>query len=379
MLGAAGALSTLAVTAVVFAFARGIVMPPRRRDEDVRIVAIDRRAGTITLSEHPESSIPGRYGLWLAGDSGHAKVGEIISRAPGHVARRLIGVDTGAPQAGMRCRFSGMFYRSPAELGVDFSEVIIRTTVGDAPGWLVPARPSGEAAGSWVIQVHGRGVNRAEGIRAIPVFQDAGYTSLLISYRNDGVAPPSEDGRYGLGDVEWLDVEAAMRFAIDHGATRIVLMGWSMGGATVLQAATRSQLASAVSGIVLDCPVVDWVQVLNHQAGTRRIPRLVRTIVFEALTRPWGRPITGLRAPIDLRRLDFVSRASELNVPILLLHSTGDQYVPSSASLELALARPDIVTFPEIRVAGHTRIWNYDSEMWETHIRNWLDARAREA
>lgn len=378
-IGLVGAAGAVAAAVIVVAFARGIVLPRRRPDEVIRIRGIDRGAATITLSEHPESVIPGRYGLWFAGDTGHAKVGEILSRRPGSVTRSLIAVDAGTPRVGMRCRISGMFYLTPEELGVDYSEVLIPTALGDAPAWLVPARAADVAAGRWVVQVHGRGVTRSEGIRAVPVFREAGYTSLLISYRNDGVAPPSVDGRYGLGDVEWRDVEAAMRFALDHGATDIVLMGWSMGGATVLQAVTRSPLASAVRGIVLDCPVVDWVDVLDHQAGTRRIPRLVRAIVLRALASSWGRPVTGLRVPIDLRRLDFVRRAGELRVPILLLHSSGDQYVPRAASAALALARPDIVTFPEITVAGHTRIWNYDSRRWAAHIRAWLEALGREA
>ena len=66
-------------------------------------------------------------------------------------------------------------------------------------------------------------MTRQETLRAVPVFRDAGYTTLLVSYRNDGDAPRSDDHRYALGDTEWLDVEAAMRYALDHGARNIVL------------------------------------------------------------------------------------------------------------------------------------------------------------
>src|SRR5690606_37187059 len=99
----------------------------------------------------------------------------------------------------------------------------------------------------------------------VPVFHRAGYTSLLISYRNDGDAPSSADHRYGLGDTEWRDVESAIRFALDSGARDVVLMGWSMGGATVLQTLTRSTFATAIRGVVLDSPVVDWVTTLQYQ------------------------------------------------------------------------------------------------------------------
>lgn len=366
---AAGAASVAGVTLLV---ARRVVTPPSRATQDIRVIAVDSDGGTITLTEHPESVVDGRYGLWFDRDAGYAKIGRIISRVPGRVTRHLVAIEEGMPTPGARCRISGWYYRDPAELGLAHHEVVIDTTLGPAPAWRIdPATPGAR----WVIQVHGRAVDRREAIRAIPVFRDAGYTSLLISYRNDGVAPPSADGLYALGDIEWLDVEAAMRHAIDHGAREIVLMGWSMGGATVLQAVSRSRLSHFVTGIVLESPVVDWITALDHQAGMLRIPRFITTTVYRILTRPWGRLVTGQATPIDLRRLDFVERAVELRRPILVLHSSGDRFVPNSASRALAEARPDIVTFPEVTHAGHTRVWNLDQARWDDLIGGWLSAQ----
>ncbi len=375
-------LSAIGLGAAAVAFmgvasfvARLVVTPPRRATEDMRILDHDADRGTITLTRTPDSVIDGRYGLWFDRDSGYAKVGAVMDVSANRVVRELHAVEEGTPRRGARCRLSGWYYRDPGELGVPFDEVDVSTTIGAAPAWRVPAH---DDRGRWVIQVHGRAVDRREVIRAVPVFRDAGYTSLLVSYRNDGLAPRSDDGLYALGDIEWLDVEAAIRFAVDNGAKQIILMGWSMGGATVLQAVSRSRLAHFVSGIVLESPVVDWVTALDHQAGTRRIPRVVTAAVYRLLTRPWGRVVTGQAAPIDLRRLDFVTRAMELRLPMLILHSDDDRFVPNSASRALARARPDIVTFPEITGAGHTRVWNVDPERWTRVIREWLDARVSE-
>jgi alpha-beta hydrolase superfamily lysophospholipase len=376
--GVTGLAGAVAAAVVVVAFARAIVVPSRGSLSAVRILQANTGAGTITLSAHPEAVVPGRYGLRFARDSGHLKLGAILQRTAGKVTRELVAIDTGSPREGMRGRISGIYYLSPAELDVEFSEVYIPTPVGPAPAWLVPpAETAGTHGDSWVIHVHGRGVDRAEGLRAVPVFREAGHTSLLISYRNDGVAPPSDDGRYGLGDVEWLDVEAAIRFAIDRGASDVILMGWSMGGATVLQAVTRSRLAHFVRGLILESPVIDWVDVLTHQARIRKIPRMARSVIIGSLGNRWGRPVTGLRTPIDLRRLDFVRRAPELAVPILILHSSDDDYVPRSASVALALSRPDLVTMPGVSIAGHARLWNYESEAWNSHIGSWLEAQTR--
>jgi pimeloyl-ACP methyl ester carboxylesterase len=362
----AGLVAAFAASITVF-FARTVVTPPRRRPEDVRILGHNDH--TITLSATLDSLTPGEYSLWFREDRGHARVGEILSFSPETVTRRLLGVDFGQLDGARAGRFSGWFYLSPGELGVPWEDVEVQTELGPAPAWLVPSETAGDR---WVIQVHGRAVRRQEALRAIPVFREAGYTSLLISYRNDGDAPRSADHRYALGDAEWRDVESAMEFALERGASEIVLMGWSMGGATVLQALTRSPLASHVRGVVLDSPVVDWVTALHYQGRANRLPAPIRLGVLRLLSSAWARGITGLKDPIDLDRLDLVARARELTVPILLLHSEDDGFVPATASEALAWARPDIVTFEHFRTARHTKLWNYDRVRWEAAIRGWL-------
>ncbi|MCU1545207.1 MAG: alpha/beta hydrolase [Homoserinimonas sp.] len=357
---------------ITFRVANLVITPPRVRREDVRVVSVDRKAGTITLSDHVDAIVPGRYSVIFASDTGHATVGDIVRQGDGTVTRRLLSEDSGRVQAGIRVRISGWFYRTPHDLGLAYEEVYVRTSLGPAAAWLVEPQTR---SGRWVIQVHGRAVDRTETLRALPVFRASGYTSLLISYRNDGVAPRSDDGRYALGDVEWLDAEAAIEYAINHGATDIILMGWSMGGAIVMQAATRTRYAYAVRGIVLDSPVVDWVTVLHHQARAMRIPGFIRQAALAAISRPWGRVLTRQSTSIDLPRLDFVRRGSELGLPILLMHSDGDTFVPSAASKALAQQRPDIVTFESFAGAGHTRLWNYDPARWNGAISLWLLAQ----
>ncbi|MCU1423790.1 MAG: hypothetical protein JWM51_81, partial [Microbacteriaceae bacterium] len=155
-------------------------------------------------------------------------------------------------------------------------------------------------------------------------------------------------------------------------ATDIVLMGWSMGGAIVLQAATRSAYASVVRGIVLDSPVLDWASVLGFQGSEMRLPPAASHAVLAVIGNTWGRRLTGQSESIDLARLDFVSRAGELSSPVLLMHSDDDGYVPSGPSHQLAAARPDIVSFETFQVARHTRLWNYDAARWNLAITTWL-------
>lgn len=366
---ASAVVSTGAILSLVMA--RTVVTPPRSRPEDIVVLDVDDAEGTVTLSPSLDAVVPGRYGLWFSKDTGHARLGEIVRRSPRSVTRRVLGVDFGELALATRGRFSGWFYLSPRDLGYPFEDVDVVTPLGPAPAWLIPAATT---TGRWVIQVHGRAVNRAETLRAVPVFRDAGYTSLLMSYRNDGDAPASGDGRYALGDAEWTDVESAIRFALDRGAREVVLMGWSMGGATVLQAATRSSFAGVVRGLVLDSPVVSWAATLKFQARLLHLPGFIGSAAFAVMGWSWGRPVTGQDTPIDRGRLDLVRNAAMLTLPVLLLHSDDDGYVPSAASHALAAARPDIVAMETFSVARHTKLWNYDPERWNRTIAQWLAA-----
>lgn len=354
--------------------ARTVITPVRRRPQNQIIRSFDEDAGTVTLRATADSSMPGRFGLWWGGDTCFAKVGGLIERGAGSVTRELERVEFGELRPG-RARISGYYYLEPEELGLPVTSVEIATDLGEAPAWVFPAAEDGDDA-RWVIQVHGWGASRQEGLRAVRVFHDAGFTCLLASYRNDGDAPESADRRYGLGGTEWRDIEAAIDYAVEHGARSIVLMGWSMGGAVVLQTITRAGEDSLahVTGIVLESPVIDWIDTLEYQGNLLRLPDVVTRAAMRLIEAEWSGPITGQGAPIDLRSMDFVARASELRLPMLILHSDDDGFVPSTGSRALAEARSDIVTLVSFDVALHTKLWNYDEAKWTGSIAAWLAA-----
>ncbi|MGO4782455.1 alpha/beta hydrolase family protein [Cryobacterium sp. W22_MBD10_FK3] len=367
---AVAAAAMVAVGVLAGVMARRIVTPPTRRSDDTRVFDVDLAGGTITLNATADAVLPGEYSFWFAADSGHARLGGIEARTTKTVTRRILSVDFGDIAAATTGRLGGYSFLGPWDLGLEFSNVTVPTELGPAPAWLIPAA---EPCGRWVIQVHGRGVRRQETLRAVPVFHRAGYSCLLVSYRNDGDAPPSADGRFGLGDTEWRDVEAAIDFAVRNGATQIVLMGWSMGGAIALQAATRASHDGRLTGIVLESPVIDWADVVAYQALTLRLPQVVVRGALVVMGRHWGRAVTGLHLPIDFPRLNFVNRADDLSLPILILHSDDDGYVPSAPSRRLAERRPDIVTLVPFAVARHTKLWNYDPTAWNAAILGWLE------
>lgn len=387
-----GAPAAIKTTAVALAGALGLslamlgtvsmrvarrVVTPAGRVPDIGLRAVDVAAQTITLSRTPDTELPGRYGLFTTGTQSYVKVGAVLSLDDETVKRKLLTEISPDDRLAFEAAFSGWYYSEPGELHLPYTGELVGSPLGPCPAWFFPAETDdGAPSDTWVIQIHGRGTTRAEALRAVPVFRDAGISSLLVSYRNDGEAPRSRSGTYMLGATEWRDVDAAIGAARRRGARRIFLMGWSMGGAIALQLALNSAHRDLIAGIVLESPAIDWRIVLDYQAQLLRIPGPVASTAVRALDSEWGARMLGMNAPIPFESLDVVARAQELRHPILVLHSDDDGFVPADASYALAEARPDLVELEIFQVARHTKLWNYDPERWTRVIRSWLDRHA---
>lgn len=371
--GAGGVLTATALGSVGVAsyFAHRVITPERDQPDDTTIR--DVGSSTVTLDADEQTTSPGRYGLWLQRGKGHVRIGEVLSTdaAAGTVTRDVLGVDKGTLATG-RGRWSSYYFAGDpsSALGLASEEVLIDGDLGGMPAWLVPG--SGGTSGAWAVLVHGRGAQRDECLRALPVLHDLGITALVIGYRNDVDAPGSHDGRYSLGLSEWRDVESALLYAVERGAADITLMGWSMGGAIVLQTLDRSWLSDRVDRVVLDGPVVDWGDVIRHQADLNHLPAPIGILGRKMLSGKLARRLTGVGQPVDVAQTNWVARALELTHPILLIHSQDDDFVPFGPSQALADARPDLVRLERWQVARHCREWNVDPQRWDDVVRDYL-------
>ena len=326
-----------------------------RPDATVRSVDV----ATIRLSSTDSTREPGDAALEWAG--GYGRLGAVLATGPDDVTRAFTPV-TGRPAPGTSVQVDIFEPRSDPRtaLGLAFTDVGLPGELGALPTWYVPATSS---QGTWAVFAHGHDSSRQESLRYLALLHERGLPVLVPSYRNDVGAPASPDGQQHLGDTEWRDLEPAVRFALDHGARDVVLLGWSMGGALALQFVDRSPLRGRVRGLVLDSPVVDWGDVLQHQARMRHLPDAVTWV---------AQRFVGERLGIDLGRLDWAARARELHTPVLLVHSDADDFVPDGPSKALARARPELVTYVDIPGAGHTRGWNVDPKRYRAALLDWF-------
>jgi pimeloyl-ACP methyl ester carboxylesterase len=340
-------------------FYSGVLLDTRRAlVYPERVLAVGGPDPTVTLAGSRLARQPGTWGLRWA--EGLARVGPVVDARDGVVRRALLGGDRPVPGSAAVLD-TGPYDPDPAARGLEFTDVEVPTPLGPAPAWLVPG-----GSDTWVVAVHGRGGSRREALRVLPALHALDLPTLVVSYRNDGDAPASPDRHDHLGDAEWEDVEAAVRFARGAGARRIVLYGWSMGGAITGALLDRSPDASAVAAVVWDAPLVDWRATLRQQARNRRLP--------PGLT-PLATAITSRRIRIDFDRFDLRRRPPAVRPPTLLVHSTEDTAVPVSASRALAAAAPRLawpMRYVEVPGMEHTAAWNADPEAYEQHLAEFL-------
>ena len=377
---AAAVLSAAGTVGAATYLARRLLTPDRLRPDDTQILGIED--GSVTLGLTPETEQPGRYGLWFGGGQGHARVGAVldVDHELGRVRRVLEGVDVGELCVGP-ARWNQYYYAGNPQdaLGLSSRDVQIDSELGMLTAWEVPADTleavaDGDVGGRWAVLVHGRGAEREECLRAVPVIHDLGFTVLIPMYRNDIGAPSSPDGRYSLGLSEWRDCEAALLYAVDAGAREIVLFGWSMGGAIILQALDRSWLSDRVKAVVLDSPVIDWADVLRHHGALHKIPGPIGSLSRSLIGLSWARRLVGVHEPIDVALTNWENRADELKHRTLIIHSLDDEFVPAGPSISLAARRPDLVRLEPWQQARHTKEWNVDPQRWDAVVRDFLTA-----
>jgi hypothetical protein len=351
-------LALVVGAAVSWHFSSEVLVPDHSNwPQDVTVEGLS--PGRIVVSRSEWTQRPGVYGLdWQAG---HAIVGEVLGSDAGTVTRRLSAV-SGYLVAGMKVAVDAEVYAgNPRQaLGLPYANVNIPDELGPMPAWLIPAHSRTD---TWAIVVHGINDDPEAGLRIAPTLHRDGLPALLITYREDLGAPKSPDGLHHMGLTEWRDLEAAARYALSHGARRLVLVGYSMGGAIVTQFMEHSPLAAHVAGLVLDAPALDWKAILSFNASEMGLPSFAADPVEWAID---------VRIDPAWSDLDALKHPGDFHLPILLFHGTEDKIVPIASSDEFAKELSGWVTYYRVPHAGHTEAWNIDPELYEQRLTAFL-------
>ena len=344
----------------------GLEPDPASADFDIPVLAFD--SGTILLDTRQgpdELVLPGVWGLeW---STGYGQLRQLRAAFDDSVEWELDLLSGNPPPAGGLAHHEVRAF--PVDPGVAhglaFDDVVYRGELGPNPAWLIP----GDGP-TWVILVHGNGLTRRDVLKPLPVIQEAGHPALAITYRNHPAAKPDPSGYLQYGLTEWRDLEGAVQYALNNGAADVVLVGYSMGGGIVTNFMYESNLASAVRGLILDAPMLDFSAAVDHGARNRSLP-VVGLPIPGTLTST-AKWMAGIRFDVPWGDLDYLERAGELAVPILLFHGVEDDIVPVETSDRLAELRPELVTYIRVDDAPHIGSWNLDPAAYEQAFREFL-------
>lgn len=332
--------------------ARRVVEPAARRVTTVLDVGDDY----IVLPRSAETAAPGVYSLRSGPTFGTSRrVGELLQADSKRVTRAFDGLERPALHAGDRIQWTGHVFSSPTELGIPVTEV----EIGPYPAWLFTPAGSDRHASLWVIHVHGIRTSRSAVLRGV---SGAGaHPSLVVSFHGDEEHP----GVAHLGQEEWRDVDHAIEYATDHGASGVILVGWSMGATISLILANRSSRRESIKGLVLVSPALDWNETIRQGVRKAGLPPWLARPMIDALVDDECAARIGLD-----RRLERELLAPELpsGVPVTVLHSRGDETAPFSSTLAWCNSHQAQAELIEFAPVPHSCEWNSEPDRFDQAV-----------
>ena len=338
-----------------------LALEVREAEAQYNLTASAIGAGLIKLENGPndgEWRSPGKWGLsW---DDGSGMIGDIVEQGDDFLVRQFTLADGGPPRSAPAVVSGGIYPRDPyLAFGIEYEEIEYSTPLGMQDAWRFDGRDD-----TWAIFVHGLRGQPADGLSSLPVLNDLGLPALFITYRNDKGQPQDPSGVHQYGLTEWQDLHAAVEYALSQpGAKDVVLIGLSMGGAIAVGFLYESPLASSVTGVVLDSPVMDFKALVELGARERNLPG------FVTATLKW---LATLRFGLNWEAMDYLKDTDRLNAPILLIHGENDNRVPIETSNKLSERRPDLITYTVYPDTTHADAWNTDSARYEQELSEFL-------
>lgn len=338
-------------------------------DPDVEVMRLDREGPPTAMVLH---SLDGDLGVAAEGvqglrwAEGYGRLEATEQTGAGTIEGSFTLVNGDPPVPGTPAELDVRAYpMDPADAGLGLRALTVTGPLGNYPAWL------GSAAGdTWAIVVHGNSLSPADGLRMVPILTEAGFPTLVATFRNDPGAPDDPSGKLRYGLTEWRDLEAMVRLALGRGSDEVVLAGYSMGGGVVMAFLQRSELAREVRAVILDAPMLDFSTTVDDNASREELP-LLGLPLPRSLTSV-AKWMAARRFGVDWSELDYLADTDRYDMRFLVFHGTDDTTVPIGTSLEFAKLMPDRVTVLSCTGAEHIGCWNLDPSGYRNAVHAFL-------
>lgn len=192
--------------------------------------------------------------------------------------------------------------------------------------WLSPQSPSGkieQVHGWWIpaekplatlLFLHGNAINIGANLDQVSWFHRMGFSVLMIDYRGYG----KSQGNFPKEAQVYQDAQAAWNYLVQEQkipADRIILYGHSLGGAVAIEMASRHPNAA---GLIVQSSFTSILEMAKLDLFFRLFPiKLLLT-----------------------QRFNSIAKMKLLQIPVLFIHGTADDYIPAAMSEALYQATP---------------------------------------
>lgn len=236
---------------------------------------------------------------------------------------------------------------TPEKYGIPFDEVRIPASDGGALyGWWIAS----VSAAPTLILLHGWGRNLARTLPYIQAFHPLGYNLLAFDARNHGSSTPVKNPTVGTFAQ---DVGAAIEFLHQRGATQIGLVGLSVGGGAVINAAGWQKRIRAVITVgAISHPVA----LMKYEFSKRHVPGFLASFLLNYMRRRYG---------LDFDAIAPLNNIAQAEADFLIIHGENDQTVPLAQGQALAAAgKPDRTRLWIVPKKGHSDCHTHP-QFWE--------------
>ncbi len=208
---------------------------------------------------------------------------------------------------------------TPHDIGLEFEDLQLTTADGETlHAWFVPARQAEQT----LLFFHGNAGNISHRLDSIALFHELGLNQLILDYRGYGrsTGKTSEDGTYLDAQAAWDYLTGQRGIAPDQ----VILFGRSLGGAVAVW------LAGQVPA-----------RALIIESTFTSVPDLAAELY------PWLPARLLSRFSYDTR-----ARVSDIEMPLLVIHSPGDEIIPVQHAAAIFRAAREPKGYLEIQ-GGH--------------------------
>lgn len=231
---------------------------------------------------------------------------------------------------------------TPDQVNLEYQEVWFPAEDGTMlHGWLVPGDPDAPL----VVFFHGNAANITHRVDNLLHLNSLGLSVFIFDYRGFG----SSHGRPLYEEDLHLDARGALSWLKEQGwkLDRMIFYGRSMGAAIALQAA----LEAPPAGLVLECPFTNLSEIARAM-----------TPVTYYLFGWW----------IIDARFDNLTKISQLQRPLLVIHGEQDKVVPWTMGKTLYEQAPESKMFLSVAEAGHSDAFLAGGEAYSQAWRDFI-------